>query len=354
MNPQFVKSQFMRRIGIAAMLLATSLIGSTASAQKVLRYSDHEPLGGMRTKFIKDVFFAAIEEESQGRLKVEDHWDSTVATGYDALRVAGEGQSADMAVVVPEYKADALPLHQIFKSFPTGPTGDKQVNFFRRVYAEVPEFSAELAKNNVVEVFLATGYPVAFFSNQPLKTLKDIKGEKWRSASFWHKDALQNAGAIPITMPWGEAVFKALQDKTMDGLMVNVDSGYMLNVHTAAPDVLLSKDLWLGHLYIVAMNQETWNDLAPEDKQAVQRAAAIAYKSLGDVMDSSFDAMTKEMKQEGAKLRFLKRRELNAWEKATKYREIQANWMKEQQGKGVKDAGSTMEKVRAILQDSTK
>ena len=30
------------------------------------------------------IIFAAIQKESKGRLKIEDHWDSTLSTGYDA------------------------------------------------------------------------------------------------------------------------------------------------------------------------------------------------------------------------------------------------------------------------------
>ena len=202
----------------------------TVSETKTLKYSDHEPLGGMRTKFIKDVFFAAIEKESNGRLKIEDHWDSKISNGYDALRIVGKEGTADMTIVVPEYSANELPLHQMFKSFPVGPTGAKQVTFFRRVYAEIPAFSAELEKENVVNIFLSTGYPVAFFSTKPLTNLKDLKGERWRSASFWHKDFLQNVGATPVTMPWNDGIFTALRDGTLDGLMVNIDGGEQLKV----------------------------------------------------------------------------------------------------------------------------
>jgi TRAP-type C4-dicarboxylate transport system substrate-binding protein len=215
------------------MALGALLMPTAASAQKTLRYSDHEPFGNMRTTFIKDVFLAAIERESNGRLKIEDHWDSKLATGYDALALVGAGSAADLAVVVPEYKADAMPLHQIFKGFPVGPSGDRQVAFFRRVYAEVPAFAAELEKNKVVNVFCATGYPVAFFSIKPLATLEDIKGAKWRTASFWYRDFLRNAGAEVISMPWGPGIFQAMQAKTLEGLMVNIDSGYDLKVHVA-------------------------------------------------------------------------------------------------------------------------
>ena len=81
------------KLKLLVMLLAAFLLPATVSAQKILRYSDHEPLGGMRTKFIKEVFFAAIDKESMGRLKVEDNWDGKLAASYDALRVVGEGRS---------------------------------------------------------------------------------------------------------------------------------------------------------------------------------------------------------------------------------------------------------------------
>ena len=97
---------------LLTLLLIALLLPTAAIAQRILRYSDHEPLGGMRTRFIKDVFFSAIEKESKGRLKIEDRWDSEVSSGYDALRVLGDGKVADMAIVVPEFSAKQLPLHQ--------------------------------------------------------------------------------------------------------------------------------------------------------------------------------------------------------------------------------------------------
>ena len=339
---------------LLAVLLAALLLPVTASAEKVLRFSDHQPLDGMRTHFIKEVLFPAIEKESNGRLKIEDHWNGEIAAAYDALGAVSAGKATDMAIVVPEYTAKELPLHQIFKSFPVGPSGDQQVSFFRRVYREVPELSAELAKNNITPVFLSTGYPVAFFSTEPLKSLDNIKGGSWRSASFWHKDFLQNAGATPVTMHWGEEVYKALAARTLDGLMVNVDSGDDLKVYEHAPHVLVSKDLWLGHLYILAMNRDTWNGLAKEDQEAIRRATETAYQALGKVMDRSFYTQLVDLEKVGATVRQLAPKEVETWKMATRYQAIQAAWAKEQEGKGVTDAGAVMKKVSAILNDSMK
>ena len=337
-----------------SILLAAFLLPTAVSAQTILRYSDHEPFGGMRTRYIKEVLFPAIEKESNGRLKIETHWDGELAKAYDALGAVKAGKVTDMATTVPEYTAKELPLHQIFKSFPVGPSGDKQVSLFRRVYADVPEFSAELQKNNLVEIFLSTGYPVAFFSTEPLNSLEAMKGHTWRTASFWHEDFLRNAGAVPVTMHWGDEVYKALQARTLDGLMVNVDSGYDLKVHEHAPFALVSKDLWLGHLYPLVMNRDTWNALAQEDKQAIQRAAQTAYKALGATMDRRFDDQLEELRKNGTTIRLLERTEVQAFQTATKYQETQVVWVKEQESKGLKDAGAVVKKVSAILNETIK
>lgn len=345
MNIEFSRKKLL------VLLLATSLLPTIASASQTLIYSDHEPLGGMRTRFINDVFFPEIEKESQGRLKVDAHWGGELNTSYEALGKVSKGD-VDMATVVPEYTADQLPLHQIFKSFPVGPAGTQQVDFFRRAYADIPAFPAELQKNNVVSVFLQTGYPLAFFSRKAMPDLGEIKGGTWRSASFWHRDFLQNAGATPVTMPWGEPTFNALKTGAIDGMMLNVDSGYDLKAYQYAPNVLISKNLWLGHLYILAMNEKSWEKLTTEDRAAIQRAAQTAYQSLGSVMNSNFNTQIDDLRKAGATVRILKPQEVLQWKTTTHYQAAQAKWVKEQEAKGVKDAGMVMMQVNTIMNDA--
>lgn len=332
------------------LLLSALLLPAPAFAAKTLIYSDHEPLGNMRTRFIKDVFLKAVETESQGRLKVEDHWNGELSISYKALETVREGRVADMAIVVPEYTPDDLPLHQLFKSFPLGPnTGDKQLAFFQQAYADIPALPAELEKNNVVNVLFGIGYPVAFFSTQPLNSLSDLNGGKWRSASTWHKRFLQRAGATPVSTPWGEPTAVALRNGTINGLMVNLDSGQDIHAEQIAPNILTSQDLWLGHVYLLAMNKKTWDGLAKEDQRAIQRAAETAYKTSGNVLDTHFDAMVADMRKSGAQVRLLDKKELADWEATTHYQEAQAEWVQEQEAKGVRDAGATLKKITEIM-----
>ena len=310
-----------------------------------LTYSDHEPLGNMRTRFLNDVFFTAVERESHGRVKITPHWNAKISTGYDALKTLRAG-IADMAVVVPEYCMKDLMLHQLFKSFPVGPSGQEQVEFFRRVYDEVPALAKELEACGIHAAFIATGYPAGFFSAKTLADIKDIKGQRWRSASFWHKDFLANAGAEPVTMPWGPGVSEALNDGRLDGLIVNIDSGYDISAHKPAPHILTSPKLWLGHEYIIAVNKTVWESLSDEDKEAFARAAESSYSQLGVVMSESFNKQIETLKADGADVRLMTDDEVSYWESATNYHTVQEKWTKGQDIDGIADV---LEEIRRCL-----
>ena len=129
---------------LTALCLAAGLLGA-AQAETVLRYSDHKPYGNMRTRFINDVFFKNIESESQGRIKIEPHWGGSIAKAHDELQAIADHKT-DLIVAVPEYSLQQLPLHQLFKGFMTGPNGDAQVQTLRRIYADIPELTAEYQK----------------------------------------------------------------------------------------------------------------------------------------------------------------------------------------------------------------
>ncbi len=312
-----------------------------------LIYSDHEPLGNMRTRFLNDVLFPAVEKESNGRIKIAPHWNGELSISYKALSTVQEGKTAQLAVVVPEYFMDALPFHQVFKSFPIGPTGQEQVNFFRNIYEKIPALKDEIEKQNLHVIFIATGFPAAFFSHEALRNLSDISGQKWRSASFWHKDFLSNAGAIPVTMPWGSEVFEALAEGSLDGLIVNIDSGYDIKAHTQAKYVAVSPKLWLGHAYLIAMNKDVWNALPEDVKASFERAAESSYNQLGAVMNAALPEQIKYLEADGSHVRFLSDEEISEWESITKYRAIQDKWADDKAG-----AYEILEAVRNYIQES--
>ena len=81
----------MRILFAVLIALLAVAVGEANAMERVLTYSDHEPLGNMRTAFLNDVFFKNIEKESHGKLKIEPHWNSELSTGYDALKKTKDG-----------------------------------------------------------------------------------------------------------------------------------------------------------------------------------------------------------------------------------------------------------------------
>lgn len=312
-------------VTVGCVLFGTAQAHAQSKAPTVLTYSDHQPLNGMRMHFLNDVFFPAVERESNGRLKIETHWDGELAIAYEALPSLSSGKT-DISVIVPEYKAKEMPLHQIFKGFPVGPSGAQQVQFFREIYDEVPEFNQELDDNNIRPIFLSTGFPASFFGTKSLPNLQQIQDQKWRSASFWHLDFLKSAGAEPVRMHWGPEVYDALSDGRLDGILVNIDSAYNLDLHKTAKHSLISQKLWLGHLYIIAINNDVWAKLDKKDQHAFNRAAEYAYGLLGDVMDKSYADMVSTIEAEGNSARELTDAEIQAWATTSDFASHQRRW----------------------------
>ncbi|MRS14289.1 ABC transporter substrate-binding protein [Enterobacteriaceae bacterium RIT691] len=335
------------KVFFAAALLC---VVHTTLAETVLRYTDHEPLGNMRTKLINDVFFKAIEQESQSRIRVEAHWNGELSVSYDALKTIGEGQKADIGIVVPEYTPEQLPRFQIFKSFPLGPdNGEKQVQFFHNVFATIPQFSAELAANNLVNLQFFLGYPAAFFSTTPSLKYDDLKNTTWRTASFWHQSYLENAGAKVVKMPWNEKITEALREGKLNGLFVNLDSGDDIKAWQAAKNIGVSQRLWLGHVYLLVMNKALWESLTPQDKAAIQRAAARTEKILGSTLDTRLTDMVSNMNTHGADAHYLTPRELESWQSISHYQAVQADWITQQQAKGITNIAEVLDAVQAQL-----
>lgn len=42
------------------------IFSNTVAAEKILRYTDHEPYGGMRTQIIKEIFLRKLKKSRRG------------------------------------------------------------------------------------------------------------------------------------------------------------------------------------------------------------------------------------------------------------------------------------------------
>lgn len=185
-----------------------------------------------------------------------------------------------------------------------------------------------------------------FFSVNKLDNLAQIKGQTWRSASFWHRDFLKNTGATPTTSRWGQETYDKLANGEMHGLMVNIDSAIDIKAYEHTPYALVSKQMWLGHIYPVVISLDRWNSLNEQDRKAFERAAEKSYGELGAIMDSNYTEMLKKARSLGVTVRELSDDEVRQWGKTSQYLQVQQNWANAKEQEGVANVQSVLEKLR--------
>ncbi|MBS1116117.1 MAG: transporter substrate-binding protein, partial [candidate division NC10 bacterium] len=129
---------------VAALVAPSGVVAGTIT----IKYTDSDPPGGVRTNYVKNVWFPEMVKQTGGKVAFQDFWGGAMVSAPESLKAIGDNV-ANMGFVFAEFYSKQLPLHQGFKLFPVGPgSWQAQRWFYEKVYGEIPEFSAELKKYN--------------------------------------------------------------------------------------------------------------------------------------------------------------------------------------------------------------
>jgi TRAP-type C4-dicarboxylate transport system substrate-binding protein len=334
----------------AAALFAWN-VGGASAADITLKYTDHDPLGGLRTNFVKDVWLAEIVKQSGGKVKIQDFWGGALMSSKEAMKGVGDGV-ADMTYIFPGHYPGELIAHSIFSLFPRGPNKlSDMVWLWRTAYEQVPELKAELAKAGVMPMMVIAGLPGAFVSTKPIKSLADIKGDKWRAGGKWNLRFLENAGAIPVSVPWDD-VYMALQTGTIVGCFTNYDGLHLMKFDEVGKNVMISKQLWYATPFVHLMNIKKLESLPKDVQQGILKASEIAEQKFDAVYDAGFDKIKAAQLAAGYKVTEMSNEDVVRWENPEKLTKMQADWVAESEKAGMKTAAQVMEKVRVIHQQA--
>ncbi len=193
--------------------------------------------------------------------------------------------------------------------------------------------------------------PGAFTSTKPLTSLKDIKGYKWRAGDKWALRFLQNAGAVPVSVPWDD-VYMALQTGTIDGCFTNYDGLHMKKFDEVAPNLLVSKELWFAMPFIHNVNLNFWKNLPRDVQTGILKASEIAEQKFAKTYEDAFDKIMATQKAAGYKVTVMSKEDVLKWENVEKLAEIEKQWVEEAVAAGLKTAPSVMEKMKALLKQA--
>lgn len=252
----------------AGTAFVTMLAIGAASAQTVLKSSDTHPDGYPTVEGVK-YFGELVKERTGGRYAVEIYHSAQLGEEKDTIEQVRSGvielNRVSMAPFNGTVKETIIPaLPYIFRSedhmhkVMDGPIGDQIKAAFE------PAGLVALA-------FYDAGSRSFYNSKQPIKTVADIKGLKFRVIqSDIFVDMTSALGANATPMPYGE-VYSSVETGVIDGAENNFPSYdtakhfevakyYSLDEHTILPEVFV-------------MNKAAFDKLTPED-QAIFRQAA--------------------------------------------------------------------------------
>ncbi len=333
--------------GVASAVVFSLGAAAPSAYAAEAKYSDHDPLGGMRPQFLHDVWFPEIEKQTGGALKIRSFFGGALMKSKEALKGVGDNV-AQISFSFPGHYPSRLLAHNIFALFPEGPEKfENQAWLWRAAYEQIPAFKAELDNANVMPLLVTAGLPGAFAGKKPLASLADIKGDNWRAGGKWYLRYLESAGALPVSVPWGD-IYVALQTGAIEGVFTNYDGLHLMKFDEVAPNMLVSKKLWYALPFLHYINKDYFQSLSKEVQDGVLKASKIAEQKFAAVYSASFDKVKTEQLAAGVKVTELTDADLAMWADPSKLSVHQANWVKDAEAAGLKDAAGVMEKVRAL------
>lgn len=253
---KFVK--FISAVTFVALLVAPFAFAAPTVIKVAHPNVPQHPMGQCFEKF-KEL----VEQRSDGRFRV-DIYDSSKFGNFDSvvqglqynMLQMGSASTPNLSPFSDSFLIYDLPF--LFPDYPStdlitdGPIGMKA--------AEALQSSGIIGLG-----YIEIGFRNLWNNQKTVKVMADAKGLKIRSTpSKAHIATLKALGMNPTPISWGE-VYTALQQKTVDGIDIDLNLAWFNNFPEVNNNVTIVNSLYSPHL--VMMSQKFLDSLSPEDKK---------------------------------------------------------------------------------------
>ena len=235
-----------------------------------------------------------IEEESDGRLKVEIFPSATLSKADAAYEATAKG-TVDIGSQLQGYTNGRFPLTQITE-LPGLSNSATQMNCMLQTLYDDGVIVSEYEDTHLL-FMMGTGPGGIHTVDKPISKPDDLKGQRIRRPSAIAGDIIEAAGGTPVGLPVTD-VYTSLQRGVLDGLSLPWDAmgsfklTELANTHTNIP--------FYSSAIVVTMNKGKYDKLPQDLKQVIdnnsgQMMAALA----GKVFDEEDDRFMAEAKAKG-------------------------------------------------------
>lgn len=325
---------------------------STEDYSITLNYSDHDPPKGMRTEFLQEYWFPAIEEETDGKVQINPVFGGGLLTSTEALDGVREGV-ADIGLVYPDNFAQRMFSYELLKLFPVAPDNfEGMYQIFDTAMTELPQFSEDLEKNNQKPLLITTGLPIVFGSTNELASMEAVQGEDWRASSRWYLEAMRNMGANPVSVPW-EDVYMSLETGVIDGVMTNYDGFHMMGFYETSDNIIVGTELWWSAPFIHTINQDMWDSLPIDIQEGILKATEQAQEEFANVYQQELENTIQEQRDAGANVKIADDEDVAAFNDQELFESMRNTWAEEAENDhGIENADEYVEAMKDIMNDA--
>ncbi|VFQ44420.1 TRAP transporter substrate-binding protein [Desulfoluna butyratoxydans] len=297
----------------AAMMIALFLTATTAVAGPIVIKLAHpnvpqHPMGQAFEKF-KEL----LEERSNGEFRV-DIFDSSKFGNFDSvvqglqfnMLQMGSAGTANLSPFSDEFLIFDLPF--LFPDYPStdkitdGPIGKNA--------------SKALEKSGIIGLgYIEIGFRNLWNNKKSVATLEDAKGLKIRSTpSKAHIATLKSLGMNPTPISWGE-VYTALQQKTVDGIDIDLNLAWHNNFPEVNNNVTIVNSFYSPHL--VMISKRFLDSLTPKQKELVLTTFEEVKLYERKLIRDGEKEILANLKDKGVNVTVLTPEERARWQKAT-------------------------------------
>jgi TRAP-type C4-dicarboxylate transport system substrate-binding protein len=340
-----------RRAITAAAALGASAIAGKAVAQQTVTLRLHQFLPPQATIPARAIapWVQKLEAESGGRIKVQQFHSMSMGGSPPQLFDQARDGVADIVWTVLGYTPGRFNKAEVFElPFMSGLAEPAS----RAFHGYVEKHAADEFRQ--VHLLAAhTHGPGLFHSKSPITGLDSLRGMKVRGGSRIINNMLARLGAAPVGMPV-PAVTEALSKGVIDATTIpwevtpSLKIAELVKNHTtfAGPTGLFTQT------FALVMHRGSYQKLPADLKAVIDRNSGVeAAAFFGRAMDEGDKAGLDVAKKAGNRIVTLDAAETQRWKSAAAA--VEADWVKEVQGKGI-DGAKLVAEARALIAKHSK
>ena len=335
--------KFTRMVAVAALL--TPVLPGLAQAEEVLRLNNWLPPGHTQMTGIIEPWMAAVEEATEGRVKIVKT-DASLGAPPRQYDLAVDG-IADVTVGVLGYTPGRFKLAGIAELPFVGESASGLSKGLWTVHEEFFQDADEYKGVQLLGLYAnASGHVMTTEAAGAIDSIDDYEGKKFRVGGGIVQQVNPALGGVNVAVPANE-VYEILSQGVADGTLLPLEAYPSFNLKGVISNTLTIPGGFYSSAWFVVMNKAKFDSLSPEDQEAIMSVSGAALAELAGTSQDAEEIKAKEqMAADGVVFNEADEAFLSAVR--DRLEGLEADWIEQADGLGV-DGEAALARMREVV-----